>query len=148
MDDINGKTLIDWGFKPGPWFGSALDAAKTASENGYSEDEIRDIVSSLEPAPVEEVSLRTNYIPFGQFVAPETEDEKANINAVIQHMDALMRVPTIKQGAIMPDACPSGSAPGTIPVGGVVACENAIHPRLPFGRCLLLDGDLRLQAPG
>jgi RNA-splicing ligase RtcB len=28
----------------------------------------------------------------------------------------------------MPDACPAGAAPGTIPVGGVVAAENAIHP--------------------
>jgi tRNA-splicing ligase RtcB (3'-phosphate/5'-hydroxy nucleic acid ligase) len=28
----------------------------------------------------------------------------------------------------MPDACPSGAAPGTIPVGGVIAAENAIHP--------------------
>ena len=36
--------------------------------------------------------------------------------------------PTIVAGAVMPDACPSGSAPGTIPVGGVVACDDAIHP--------------------
>ena len=39
-----------------------------------------------------------------------------------------MRVPTIVAGAVMPDACPSGVAAGTIPVGGVVACEDAIHP--------------------
>ena len=45
-----------------------------------------------------------------------------------QHMDALMRVPTIMAGAVMPDACPSGAAEGTIPVGEVVACEDAIHP--------------------
>ncbi len=39
-----------------------------------------------------------------------------------------MRVPTVEKGAIMPDACPSGSALGTIPVGGIVATKNAIHP--------------------
>ena len=39
-----------------------------------------------------------------------------------------MRVPTIVAGAVMPDACPSGAAPGTIPVGGVVAAKDAIHP--------------------
>ena len=39
-----------------------------------------------------------------------------------------MRVPTIVAGAVMPDACPSGTAAGTIPVGGVVACDDAIHP--------------------
>ncbi|MDT9702579.1 hypothetical protein, partial [Streptomyces sp. P17] len=43
-------------------------------------------------------------------------------------MDELMRTPTIVRGAVMPDACPSGSAPGTIPVGGVVATRDAIHP--------------------
>jgi len=39
----------------------------------------------------------------------------------------LMKTPTIVKGALMPDACPTGS-PGTIPVGGVVAAKNAIHP--------------------
>ena len=43
-------------------------------------------------------------------------------------MRELMRVPTIRAGAVMPDACPSGSAPGTIPVGGVIAARDAIHP--------------------
>jgi hypothetical protein len=28
----------------------------------------------------------------------------------------------------MPDACPAGHAPGTIPVGGVVAAKEALHP--------------------
>ena len=39
----------------------------------------------------------------------------------------LMRTPTLEAGAVMPDACPSGHM-GTIPVGGVVAARNAIHP--------------------
>src|SRR3546814_2311088 len=43
-------------------------------------------------------------------------------------MVELMRVPTIVAGAVLPDACPAGSAPGTIPVGGVAAAKNAIHP--------------------
>ena len=43
-------------------------------------------------------------------------------------MAELMRVPTIVAGTVMPDACPSGTAPGTIPVGGVVAAKEAIHP--------------------
>ena len=43
-------------------------------------------------------------------------------------MPELMRVPTVDAGAVMPDACPAGAAPGTIPVGGIVAARNAIHP--------------------
>src|SRR4029077_17561829 len=61
-------------------------------------------------------------------IAPEDADEIANVAAVEQHMTELMRVPTVRAGAVMADACPAGSAPGTIPVGGVVAVENAIHP--------------------
>jgi RNA-splicing ligase RtcB len=37
-------------------------------------------------------------------------------------------VPTIVAGAVMPDACPSDLRAGTIPVGGVVAAKDAIHP--------------------
>ncbi|MEO0733084.1 MAG: RtcB family protein, partial [Bacteroidota bacterium] len=40
-----------------------------------------------------------------------------------------MRTPTLVAGAVMPDACPTG-APGQIPVGGVVAARNAIHPAM------------------
>lgn len=54
--------------------------------------------------------------------------ELDNRAAVVEHMTELMRVPTIRAGAVMPDACPAGSAKGTIPVGGIVATENAIHP--------------------
>ena len=44
-------------------------------------------------------------------------------------MQQLMRVPTVVAGAVMPDACPAGPV-GTIPVGGVVAARNAIHPSM------------------
>ncbi|TIL63852.1 MAG: RNA-splicing ligase RtcB, partial [Mesorhizobium sp.] len=43
---------------------------------------------------------------------------------VVEAMDALLRTPTVVSGVVMPDACPAG----TIPVGGVVATRNAIHP--------------------
>jgi RNA-splicing ligase RtcB len=42
-------------------------------------------------------------------------------------MEKVMKTPTVVGGSVMPDACPSGSE-GTIPVGGVVAAKNAIHP--------------------
>lgn len=62
------------------------------------------------------------------FLDAETPEEAANRLEVARHMDALVRVPTIVAAAVMPDACPSGRDLGTIPVGGVVATENAIHP--------------------
>jgi RNA-splicing ligase RtcB len=61
-------------------------------------------------------------------IRPEGPEEAENLALVERHMTELMRAPTVRAGALMPDACPSGSAPGTIPVGGVAATENAIHP--------------------
>ena len=43
-------------------------------------------------------------------------------------MGELMKCPVITDGAIMPDACPAGPQKATIPVGGVIAAENAILP--------------------
>lgn len=123
---MNGNQLIEWGFKPGPWFQRGISMAGSMRNNGCSDEEIIARLHEMQPADL--ISLRTNTLPFSVFANPQTDVESDNIAAVIGHMDHLMRVPTIKAGAVMPDACPAGSAPGTIPVGGVVACENAIHP--------------------
>jgi tRNA-splicing ligase RtcB len=127
---ITGKTLIDWGFIPGSWFKDGIAAANALREAHPNESDewIAGQIRGMAPIPVDTVSLRTNNIPFGVFLDPENDLERENLNGVIRHMDALMRVPTIKAGAVMPDACPAGSVEGTIPVGGVVACEDAIHP--------------------
>lgn len=122
---IDGHQLIIWGFKPGRWFKDAIIAANAMRSGGANDDVIFKSLTQMQPS---EITMRTNGLPFSVLIDAENDLETANINAVIQHMDALMRVPTIKSGAVMPDACPSGSAVGTIPVGGVVACEDAIHP--------------------
>lgn len=122
---ITGKTLVEWGFLPGKWFKDGIPVLNAAKENGASDDEIFQMAQAMVPV---EVSMRTNSIPYNVFLEAETDEEKANLISVNAHMDALLRVPTIVKGAIMPDACPAGSAPGTIPVGGAVATENAIHP--------------------
>jgi RNA-splicing ligase RtcB len=126
-DRITGKTLIEWGYTPGPWFPQAIAAAEEARASGAGEAEIRVVVEKFAPPPT--IPLRD---PGGLAhrinIAAEDADDAANIAAVERHMIELMRVPTIRAGAVMPDACPAGSAPGTIPVGGVVAAENAIHP--------------------
>lgn len=126
-DIITGKTLIGWGYPPGPWFPKAIAAAEAARRSGADEAEIRVVVETFAPPPV--IPLRD---PGGLAhrinISAEHPDEEANVAAVERHMIELMRVPTIRAGAVMPDACPAGAARGTIPVGGVVAAENAIHP--------------------
>ncbi|WP_244936424.1 RtcB family protein [Methylobacterium currus] len=122
---IDGATLIAWGFQPGRWFKQGIATANAMRAAGESDDAILARLRNLAPV---EIPMRATGLPYGLFLDAGTPAERANADAVAAHMDALMRVPTIKAGAVMPDACPSGSQIGTIPVGGAVACENAIHP--------------------
>src|SRR5215467_3444031 len=127
---ITGKTLIGWGYKPGPWFAEAVAAAERARRAGANEVAIRAIVERCAPPPgPPTVGLRrAGELSYHLNVHAEDEPEAQNIASVERHMRELMRVPTIVAGSVMPDACPSGSAPGTVPVGGIAAAKDAIHP--------------------
>lgn len=116
---ITGKTLIDWGYKQGPWFGAAIAAANDAVANG--QDPHAAIQSEM-PPPV--IPLRSVGLPYFLNIRAEDANETANIEMVEATMRELMRVPTVVAGAVMPDACPAGE----ICVGGVVAAKEAIHP--------------------
>ncbi len=127
---ITGKTLIAWGYKPGPWFAAAIAAAEKARASGAGEAAIRAVVDGFVPPPEPAaVALRApGDLAYSLNIRAEAPEDADNIAAVERHMADLMRVPTLVAGAVMPDACPSGAAPGTIPVGGVVAAKDAIHP--------------------
>jgi RNA-splicing ligase RtcB len=129
-DMITGKTLIAWGYKSGPWFAPAIAAAEQARVAGADEAALRAIVDGFAPppAPPEIAPRKQGALGFSLNIRVEDPDDTDNVASVERHMAELMRVPTLVAGTVMPDACPSGSAPGTIPVGGVVAAENAIHP--------------------
>jgi hypothetical protein len=145
VDEITGKTLLAWGYKPGGWFGAAIAAAEQARRTGAGEAEIRAAVDRHLPAPA--ATLRAaGALAHRLNIAPEEADEIDNVAAVEQHMTELMRVPTMRAGAVMADACPAGSAPGTIPVGGVVAaeCDSSGHA---LGRHLLLARGVDLSRP-
>ena len=127
---ITGKTLIGWGYRPGPWFAEAIAAAEKARATGADEAAIRAVVDGFAPAPAPTpVALRApGRVSYTLNIRAEVPEDAENIASVERHMADLMRVPTLVAGAVMPDACPSGAAPGTIPVGGVVAAKDAIHP--------------------
>lgn len=120
---ITGRDLIEAGFKPGPWFPAALAAANAAPDGA---DRLAIAAGHAPPPPL---GLRTaGALAHHMNITAETDGDAANIAAVDRHMTELMRVPTVRAGAVMPDACPSDVRLGYIPVGGVVATENAIHP--------------------
>jgi tRNA-splicing ligase RtcB (3'-phosphate/5'-hydroxy nucleic acid ligase) len=124
---ITGNTLIGWGYKPGAWFAHAIATAEQARQAGADVAQIRRLVDEMAPGPT--IPMReADSLAHHLNIRAEHPDEIVNIAAVEEHMRDLMRVPTVRAGAVMPDACPAGSAPGTIPVGGIVAAENAIHP--------------------
>ena len=123
--ELSGRDLIAWGFQPGRDFKAMVAAANELRAAGADDDAI---VARLQTMVPVEIAARTNAIPYATFLDAESDVERANAVAVAAHMDALLRTPTIVAGAVMPDACPSGATMGTIPVGGAVACDDAIHP--------------------
>lgn len=149
MDDLTaspltGTDLKDWGHAPGPQFPDLLSRANTMLVAGESRDAIRETLASEIPAPPEQFDLHApGAVPFHENLTPADADEAANLEKVRETMRAVMQTPTIIGGAIMPDACPAGPI-GTIPVGGVVAARNAIHPGMHSADicCSLMMSDL------
>lgn len=133
-DRITGKDLIALGFEPGPWFGDAL---REINDRQLPRDQAARVArrhaDAIKAAEVEraarEVPLRDEPIAYRVNLGDDhaTQAEIDNNAAVHATMRELMRTPTLEQGAVMPDACPAGPT-GTIPVGGVVAARNAVHP--------------------
>src|SRR5438132_150092 len=96
---ITGKTLIDWGYEPGPWFSWAIEAARDAQADG------RDIRAAIDacmpPPPGPVVPLRApETLGFTLNIRAENALEESNIAAVEKHMVELMRVPTIVAGTV------------------------------------------------
>ncbi|WP_205410235.1 RtcB family protein [Aquimarina longa] len=120
--NITGKTLIELGFRSGKWFPEAIDHINVNQLEGEARDRY---LEQFKSPPV--LELHQVAIPLQINIRAENELEKTNVNSVVTSMHTLMRTPTIVNGAVMPDACPTG-ANGTIPVGGVAVAKNAIHP--------------------
>ncbi|MEM1161546.1 MAG: RtcB family protein, partial [Pseudomonadota bacterium] len=123
---ITGKQLIGWGYQPGKWMGPALEALNKAEADGADEAALRALADTFQPPPVAALRPKGD-VPFHRAIEATTPDEERNVAQVVETMTELMRTPTLTGGAVMPDACPAGGL-GTIPVGGVVAADGAIHP--------------------
>lgn len=119
---ITGKDLIALGFKQGKWFKTAMNYA---NENRLAGDELRAYLDAVSPKFIEPHQIP---VPFYKNIEAETPEEIINLRSVIYSMEKLMKTPTLLGGAIMPDACPTGSE--QIPVGGVAIAKNAIHPSM------------------
>ncbi|WP_340199381.1 RtcB family protein [Ascidiimonas sp. W6] len=119
---ITGKTLIELGFRPGKWYKEAIEHINANQLQGAA---MHQYLAQFKAPPI--IDLHTTPQNFAINIAAENELEESNVNTVVATMETLMQTPTLVNGAIMPDACPTGPV-GTIPVGGVAVARNAIHP--------------------
>lgn len=121
---VTGSTLIALGFKPNKWF---QDAIAYANQNSLEGKKLLDYLNTVCPPPfIEPFEFPISYT---KNIVADTEEETENIGQVLSTMDVLMKTPTVINGCVMPDACPTGEV-GQIPVGGVVVTKNAIHPSM------------------
>ncbi|MCG8576527.1 MAG: RtcB family protein [Flavobacteriales bacterium] len=119
---INGHTLIELGYTPDKWFKEAI---VHINENQLSGEAMLEYLEQFKSDPV--IDLHKESVGFSVNIKAENDLEEVNVDSVIKTMKEVMKTPTVVDGAVMPDACPTGAI-GTIPVGGVVATKNAIHP--------------------
>lgn len=123
---ITGKDLMRHGAVEGPWIPKAIEHGNALIANGMSFDDALAATVALGPGPKMPLRDAGEHEFFMNIDAGDNELERTNVQKVRDTMREVMRTPGIKQGAVMPDACPAGPI-GTIPVGGVVASEY-IHP--------------------
>lgn len=125
---VTGAELKDWGHRPGAQFPALLEKANGLRAEGYGLLYIRNALEGdLIPVPPTLDLRAKGEVLFHENIVSDHPDEQDNIQKVRETMTEVMRTPTVESGAVMPDACPAGPV-GTIPVGGVVATRNAIHP--------------------
>ncbi len=121
---ITGKILVAMGYTPGKWFSEVLDHLYESEEMTMTE--LKAYVDSKVPQTIAPFEVG---VPYFKNISADNDIEAANVASVFETMAELMKTPTIVGGAVMPDACPTGGK-GQIPVGGVVATKNAIHPAM------------------
>lgn len=123
---ITGDDLKAWGHRPGRAFAALIDRANAALAQGADRMAVRALLATDLPPPA--LDLRpAGAIRLEVNIRAEDADEEKNLADCKATMTEVLKTPTAVAGAIMPDACPAGPL-GTIPVGGVVATRNAIHP--------------------
>ncbi len=121
--------MIGAGYPPGPMIREMLEAAAAHEARGITDPKyiLKLLVRDFAPPPPK-MTMREEPLPHTEAIEPMNAGEEKTVASVRRFMRELMKTPVIQSGAVMPDACPAGSVPGTIPVGGAIAVENAIIP--------------------
>ena len=129
MSLIKGEDLIEAGYPSGPQIGEMLKAAAEHEAKGITDPKylLKLLVRDFD-LPPPKMAMRSVAAPCSEAIEAMSPEEEKNVASVRRYMNDLLKVPIIQRGAVMPDACPAGAQPATIPVGGAIAVENAIIP--------------------
>ena len=126
---MNTKDLIKAGYRPGPQIDDMLAMIADLNSRGIiSRKYIFKLLKREFGDPPPLFAMREKPASCSEAIHAENKEEKENLTKVRAKMAELLRAPIISGGALMPDACPTGPARADIPVGGVIAVENAIIP--------------------
>jgi RNA-splicing ligase RtcB len=126
--EIKARDLIAAGWHEGRRLGGALRRARDLEATGLARSDVLAQLEAEFPKQLIVALPRYEPAPLAEAIEAETPEEAANVASARQRMHELLHMPVVKRGVIMPDACPSGHARATIPVGGGIEVENAIIP--------------------
>ncbi|MCR6656962.1 MAG: RtcB family protein [Opitutus sp.] len=126
--DVKARDLIAAGWTNEKQLGAVLKRARELQATGLDLPGVFAVLEADFPKGRETLQLRPKPNPFTEAVEAETPAEIASVAASRARLTELLHVPVVKRGALMPDTCPAGVGPATIPVGGAIEVENAILP--------------------
>ncbi|WP_414663454.1 RtcB family protein [Horticoccus sp. 23ND18S-11] len=126
--EIKARDLVAAGWQEGRRLGAALRRARDLEASGLARSAVLIALEAEHPKQVPLLLPRAEPAPLAEAIEAETPQEASNVALARARMLELLQVPVVKRGVIMPDACPSGHARATIPVGGAIEVENAIIP--------------------
>lgn len=121
---IDGKTLIEWGFKPGPWFRDAVAKARKMVEAGDPHEVIVTALAAFVPladAPAAPVS-RDGVVTAVSDLSPPLHIVGQHEPDTLAQLERCARYGSVVGGAI----CADGHLGYAQPVGGVLAYEGHI----------------------
>ncbi|MGF1634251.1 MAG: RtcB family protein [Phycisphaerae bacterium] len=135
---MKAKHLIELGFEQGPLIGRLMQDVAAAAKAGMSRADIeRDLRAILE-----DPTLHADHPHFCEAALQLAQNRRKNVfherespapyrswatgleASAVAQMDAAARLPVAVAGALMPDAHTGYG----LPVGGVLACDNAVIP--------------------
>jgi tRNA-splicing ligase RtcB len=126
---LNGHDILAAGWPPGPHMTEILEAVRRLEGKGIVDpDYALKLLRREFPPPPFKMEMRREAADLAEAIEITCEEDRTNVGAVRRLMNDLLRTPVIERGAVMPDACPAGSAIATIPVGGAISVRNAILP--------------------